>query len=181
MISGDKNRSRKNMESSKKILPPYTYWVIPGKILAGEHPGHSIPEKAEARIKLWMEFGIEHFVDLTEPDELESYHHLVPESDGYTVSHFPIPDVGIPPKSMMIEILDDIDAAIEKGRIVYLHCRGGIGRTGTVIGCYFSRHGDRGKAALQKLERVFDDFIKSSYARSPETPEQRNYVIEWEE
>lgn len=169
------------MELPDKILPPYTYWVLPGRFLAGEYPGHSNPEKAEARIKIWLNFGINHFIDLTEPGELVSYHHLVPGSDDCTVKHFPVPDVSIPSKSRMIEILDDIDAAIEKGKKVYLHCRGGIGRTGTVIGCYFSRHGYKGQAALEKLERIFHDYIKSSYARSPETAEQRNYVIEWEE
>lgn len=169
------------MESSDKILPPYTYWIVPGKLLAGEYPGDNNPEKASARIKLWLNFGINHFVDLTEPGELEPYHHLVPDSDTYTVRRFPIPDVSIPPKSMMVEILDDIDAALQKGKMVYLHCRGGIGRTGTVIGCYFSRHGHEGQAALKKLERLFDGYIKSSYARSPETAEQREYVVTWEE
>lgn len=169
------------MDSPEKRLPPYTYWVIPGSFLAGEYPGDSNPAKAESRIKLWMDFGIDLFIDLTEPDELISYHHLVSGSGKSTVKHYPIPDVSIPPKNLMVEILNDIDAAIEKGKKVYVHCRGGIGRTGTVIGCYFSRHGYKGHAALDKLKHIFDGYAKSSYARSPETEEQRNYVIEWEE
>ena len=38
-------------------------------------------------------------------------------------------------------ILDEIDGAILNGKTVYVHCLGGIGRTGTVVGCYLVRHG----------------------------------------
>ena len=35
----------------------------------------------------------------------------------------------------MREILDCLDDALRSGRKVYVHCRAGIGRTGTVVGC----------------------------------------------
>ena len=41
----------------------------------------------------------------------------------------------------MSRILDDVDAALADGRTVYVHCWGGIGRTGTVVGCWLMRHG----------------------------------------
>ena len=41
-------------------------------------------------------------------------------------------------------ILDAIDKALEDGKNVYVHCWGGIGRTGTVVGCWLVRHGMTG-------------------------------------
>ncbi|GIS99317.1 MAG: hypothetical protein CM1200mP26_10300 [Acidimicrobiales bacterium] len=38
-------------------------------------------------------------------------------------------------------ILDDLDSFLEQGRNVYVHCWGGSGRTGTIIGCWIRRHG----------------------------------------
>ncbi len=34
----------------------------------------------------------------------------------------------------MTQILDDIDSAIADEGVAYVHCWGGIGRTGTVVG-----------------------------------------------
>ena len=41
----------------------------------------------------------------------------------------------------MRRVLDAIDKDIADGRTVYVHCWGGIGRTGMVIGCWLVRHG----------------------------------------
>jgi len=52
----------------------------------------------------------------------------------------------------MIRILDQIDRGMEQNPAVYLHCWGGRGRTGTVVGCYLARHGMAvGEAALDLL------------------------------
>ncbi|MDP6126963.1 MAG: hypothetical protein QF432_02260 [Dehalococcoidales bacterium] len=163
-----------------KVLPPNTYWVLPGRLLAGEYPGDEDPEEASARLQKWLDLGVNYFIDLTEPGELEPYQHLIPESQNVTATRFPIPDIGLPPKGQMIQILNEIDGAIQKGVIVYLHCRAGIGRTGTVVGCYFARHGYTGQKALDELELVWDRCEKSAYAYSPETLEQCEYIINWE-
>lgn len=57
----------------------------------------------------------------------------------------------------------------------------GIGRTGMVVGCYFARHGYPGETALEKLEYVWDTCPKAAAASSPETQEQRNYIMNWKE
>ena len=36
----------------------------------------------------------------------------------------------------MVAILDSLDTAIADEHTIYLHCWGGIGRTGTVVGCW---------------------------------------------
>ena len=66
----------------------------------------------------------------------------------------PIHDVSTPTQAQMARILDAIDAALAVGHAVYLHCYGGIGRTGTVVGCYLVRHGMDGEEALAEIARL---------------------------
>ncbi|MBA3406233.1 MAG: dual specificity protein phosphatase family protein [Gemmatimonadaceae bacterium] len=37
------------------------------------------------------------------------------------------------------------------GHSIYVHCWGGVGRTGTVVGCYIVRHGRTGDDALGEV------------------------------
>lgn len=72
-------------------------------------------------------------------------------------------------------ILDTLDSAMESGHTVYLHCHGGRGRTGTVVGCWLVRHGRTGEQALARIAELRGDH------ESPETREQRAFVLNWKE
>ena len=79
----------------------------------------------------------------------------------------------------MRAILDEIDRSIQKNHPVYVHCWGGRGRTGTVIGCYLARHGMAvGQEALARIN-FLRSALPDSTARSPETSEQCEMVILW--
>src|SRR5262245_15276713 len=56
-----------------------TYWVIPGKFLAGEYPGDKDLVRAREKISRFLEVGIQHFVDLTEFGELVPYEAILSE------------------------------------------------------------------------------------------------------
>ena len=82
----------------------------------------------------------------------------------------------------MATILDAIDDALDSGDTVYVHCWGGIGRTGTVVGCWLVRHGCTGEEALAQVAEWWMGMAKASpYRSSPETYEQRQYVLGWGE
>ena len=81
----------------------------------------------------------------------------------------------------MVAILDAIDHALAEGRNVYVHCWGGVGRTGTVVGCWLVRHGRTGDEALDQVADWWQSMEKADRRRSPETREQRTYVREWAE
>src|SRR6185437_8143894 len=80
----------------------------------------------------------------------------------------------------MAEILDCLHDALQSGRCVYIHCRAGIGRTGTVVGCFLVERGLAGEAALDELNRLWQQNERShSWPSVPETPDQTKYVVNW--
>ena len=78
----------------------------------------------------------------------------------------------------MIRILDALDGALAEGQVVYLHCYAGIGRTGTVVGCYLVRHGLHGSEALREIQRLRQG-VPDGWVTSPETRVQREMVWNW--
>ncbi|MCP5421143.1 MAG: hypothetical protein H6969_11745 [Gammaproteobacteria bacterium] len=71
-------------------------------------------------------------------------------------------------------ILDVIDESIARGARVYLHCCGGIGRTGLIVGCWVERRGFPEILALDRLREFWRQCPKSAFRRSPETREQEH-------
>ena len=168
---------------------PNSYWVIPGSFAAGEYPGAWSAEDAAAKLRTLLLAGVDCFIDLTEArDGLEPY-AAIAASEAARLSKRvertprPIRDVSVPRSPQdMADTLDAIDDALAAGRTVYLHCWGGIGRTGTVVGCWLVRHGRSGEEALRQL----DDWWQGVGQRvhhpcSPQTEEQFEYVLEWRE
>jgi protein-tyrosine phosphatase len=82
----------------------------------------------------------------------------------------PIRDFCCPTADEMRETLDVLDRELEGGSRVYLHCRGGIGRTGIVTACYLMRHGATADDALARLRVV---------GKGPEHQEQLRFVEGW--
>ena len=156
------------------------YWVVTGMFLAGEYPRDMDEESSRYKINALIHSGITVFIDLTDNnDNLLPYSYLLETA---THLRFPIRDVSIPDSTdVSIAILDTIDHHIGKGGMVYLHCWGGIGRTGTIVGCWLSRNGFPGKAALARLRELWKHCPKSIYRPSPETEEQEQYIMGWKE
>jgi len=50
-----------------------SYWVVPGKFLAGAYPGDSDPEKAERKLRGLLAAGIRCIVDLTTEEDHRFY------------------------------------------------------------------------------------------------------------
>jgi hypothetical protein len=91
----------------------------------------------------------------------------------------PIRDVDVTSPERMGAILDAIDAAIAAGRTVYVHCLGGRGRTGTVVGCWLVRHGmASGATAVDEIRRLRAGVPDAAFP-SPETTDQRAMIRNW--
>jgi polymorphic toxin system DSP-PTPase phosphatase-like protein len=117
----------------------HAHYTFGDGLLAGPYPD------TKAAVAGLEGAGVTVFVDLTHPsDPLDSYE---PFLAGARRVAEPIPDMGTPTSGQVIRILDLLDETRANGGSAYVHCWGGVGRTGTVVGCWLMRHGlDRGDA-----------------------------------
>lgn len=172
---------------------PRSYWVIPGQLLAGCYPGAKNPAEVAAKLTAIINAGVRHVVNLMEPDERDfAGQRFVPYDEpmesiakkmgiSVTFDQLPIRDLSVPTERHMTRILNQIDLCIKHEKPVYVHCLGGIGRTGTVVGCYLVRHGlATGKNVLDMIRELRKD-TEDSGRKSPETREQRQMVVGWRE
>jgi len=159
-----------------------SYWVIEGRFLAGEYPGTPFESSTSTKLKKFIDIGVTSFIDLTEDRELNPYSHLLPSITVPTrrpPHHFryPIRDLGIPTYTELHTILSHINQLLSQGEVLYLHCWGGIGRTGTVIGSYMvSEMNLTGKEALESIATLRKG-TPDGWRQSPETLEQRQMVL----
>jgi ADP-ribosylglycohydrolase/protein-tyrosine phosphatase len=162
---------------------PNCYWVIPGRLLAGEYPGAALRAEAPVRVEKLLAAGVTSFIDLTAEDELPSYESMLRNFSERPIRYrrWPITDHSVPESAgRMADILDYLDAELAAGQCVYVHCRAGIGRTGTTIACHLIRSGLPNEAALARLQELWQQCGRASMWPSvPETEEQRRFVLEW--
>jgi len=168
---------------------PDCYWGLEDQVLAGEYPSARTETAARARLRAFLEAGIGLFLDLTEPSELEPYEPLLREeaaAAGRAVEYrrMPVPDMGVPEPGQMERLLARIEDALAAGEKVYVHCWGGVGRTGTAVGCFLVRRGMDGEAALGELAELWYQVSPEKrmfHPRTPETSVQCAYVRSWSE
>ncbi len=83
--------------TTQPVPIPYAYRVIPGHLLAGEHPGAADETEARGTLQRLLHAGITVFIDLTEAGEWDAYDHLLQEGACPVTYHrIPIVD-GQPP------------------------------------------------------------------------------------
>ena len=165
---------------------PNSYWATP-QLLASEYPGARQPAEAAHRLDLLLAAGIRDFYDLTAANEpLEPYEdllrqraaHLGLAAESVRYRRFPIPDAGLPSAHRLTDILAALEDSSAAGRRAMVHCWGGVGRTGTVVGCFLQQHlGLSGEEALDRIADEWQSVEKADrIAKSPETSEQADFV-----
>jgi hypothetical protein len=162
------------------------YWLIPGQLLAGEHPGSQFREDCIERIDALLDAGVRQVVDLTDffegPGPYVTVLRERAEARSVLVTHhrFAITDFGVPSAELMRTVLDTVYAGLAAGDAVYVHCWGGVGRTGTVVGCLLREQGLGAAEALALIDRKWQAMEKRMrHPHSPETPEQIAFIERW--
>ncbi len=185
---------RQGSQNPERRMPvPFerSYWVSPGLLLAGCYPGNPDPERVADKLRALLGAGIRVCVDLTEEGEpnladlplapYEETWRCLGRSSGIQLDYWrkSIRDMDVPSKDDMRSILDIIDRALGNGQPVYVHCLGGLGRTGVVIGCWLARHGIAAGPAVLDTIRVLRRNEGVAHLPSPQTGRQCDMARSW--
>ena len=169
--------------SPTTVPPPFrlAYWVDPPWLMAGCYPGHLDPQIAGRQLEALLDCGIRCFLSLMEEEIrglFSAYEPALKElatRRGIAVEclRFQIEDHTAPSVEQMGEIERSIATSIAAERPVYLHCWGGRGRTGAVVGVYLVR---RGLATAENFVDAIAELRSGAPGESPETEEQIEFV-----
>lgn len=145
-------------------------WVVPDVLAAGSMP--YVPDV----LRTYRQHGISAVVTLTSSclfslptlsrdlfDELEMDY-----------LHSPIVDQEAPEREHVHAVLDFIDRVNQRGEGVFVHCRAGNGRTGTILHSYFLRRG-------LSLDAAKEEVKQRRFQSTKITPPQEQFLIAFEQ
>ncbi|EMI40837.1 Dual specificity protein phosphatase [Rhodopirellula sp. SWK7] len=166
--------------------------MLDGVLLAGAYPGRADPADHRQRTRSLFDAGMRTFINLQV--ENETNNSGVPfvryddelrrladaRGDQIACLRFPIPDGGTTSLDRMRSILDAIDLSLAAGRPVYVHCFGGMGRTGATICCWLLRHGLATPGnVLDLLTQLRRADVERASWKVPENGSQEAFVLSW--
>ena len=151
-------------------VPFTTTWIEQGKILAGSIP--QLPQDLEALRSM----GIHSILSLTrrDPRTYPDMYWLLQEN--FIWSQWPIPDNSVAEETIMVSAASTIEDRLNHAdeAPIYVHCRGGVGRTGMVLLAYYVLH--RGMTLAQAKEIVK---VRRNYEGNASAIDQGSPQKEW--
>lgn len=169
-----------NREDLKYKPTGYAYRVDEN-VWAGEYPVWEWEQGAGTQqLKLFTDFGINYFLNLTQSGEMPPYATFLGHNIGRHT--FPIPNGGVPDSvRSVVDLFRSINEVLDKPETrLYIHCHGGVGRTGTIVACYYIYFkGMSADDALAEMRRRYATHGRSAWMSAPETEAQLNFIREF--
>ena len=131
-------------------------WVVPGVLAGCPAPGNMA--SLDYDLDLLAQAGVSCLITLTETD-LDTQ---ALKRHGLRNTHLPIIDREAPSLHQMHMLLLRMQRLIEKGEVLAVHCKAGLGRTGVVLAAWLIREGGlSAEAAIDRIRRVQPGYIQS--------------------
>lgn len=136
--------------------PRNFFWVLPGQLGGLPRPG--IVETVKHDLDALKRLGVTHLVTL---EETKTVDPLALEKAKIDLIFFPIIDMGVPELAAAEQLCKQIATIIQTSGVVALHCRSGLGRTGTLLACQLIFGGETAHRALERVRRIIPRAVQS--------------------
>jgi atypical dual specificity phosphatase len=131
------------------------HWILPARLGGTQWPGLLQPEENDLRAL--TDLGVRHLVSLTEkpfpPERLAAH--------GISGHHEPIVDMMPPSIDAALRLCALVSRCVRDGEPIVVHCKAGLGRTGTILACCLVYEGQDALAAIHELRQVNRYYIQT--------------------
>lgn len=137
--------------------PPGFEWILPGRLAGCAEPGLVAP--IDYDLDLLAYAGITHLITLTErdlPQDALARH-------GLRNLHLPIYDREAPSIAQTYMLVYRMQLLLDEGHVLAVHCKAGIGRTGSILAAWLIREGGlTAEAAIQRLRAIKRSYVQTA-------------------
>jgi len=133
------------------------WWAVPGLLCGLPRPG--LIDDAATQFKQLADAGVKLLVCL---EEHVAYNVAALREFGIAHMHLPIPDMGAPSFDQMLSLCRMAQARLERNETIAVHCRGGLGRTGTTLASILVWFGDEAQHAIARVRAAQPHAIQSA-------------------
>jgi atypical dual specificity phosphatase len=145
-----------NLSRDRCCIEDGMWWVVPGLLCGMSRPG--LMASAEKQYRSLAQAGIRWLVCLEERCE---YAIAQARAHDITHLHFPVPDMAPPSFNQAVDLCRHAEHPIRNNQGLALHCRAGLGRTGTALALILVWFGDAADGAIAKVRRANPMAIQS--------------------
>ena len=130
-------------------------WLLKGQVAGTPRPG--IINEIEDDLSALRRVGITHLITLTQtPPDVEQY-----AAHDIGNSWFPMPDMHPPSIEQAFDICQSMSKLLGDKEIIAVHCKAGLGRTGTVLAMYLIWNGTHSVESLEMVRNICPRWVQS--------------------
>jgi atypical dual specificity phosphatase len=127
-------------------------WIVPGQLLLRSYP------RTTETLRDLAGQGVTVLINL----EQRPHDRARLDRFGLTEVHIPVPDFTAPTPEDLDRGVDAIETHLAQGRVVTVHCGGGLGRSGTLAACYLVHQGQTPDDAIAHVRRLRPGAIETA-------------------